>query len=99
MLHYSNHLRNDILARGLLVSTLRLKAKNALKKTRVDANLLLLKSYCFPCPLARRFGSRDQIYKNTWIAPVTLPLSGLFKGTVSFQLPSPGTIKIEEDWV
>ena len=31
-LHYSNHLRNEILAQGLLVSTLRLKAKNALKK-------------------------------------------------------------------
>ena len=32
MLHYSNHLRNEILAQGLLVSTLRLKGKNALKK-------------------------------------------------------------------
>ena len=81
MLHYNNHLRNEILAQGL------------------HANFLLLKSNCFPCPLARRFGSRDQIYKNTWIVPVTLPLSGLFKGTVSLQLPSPGTIKIEEDWV
>ena len=97
MLRYSNHLRNEILAQGLLVSTLRLT--KLFDETRIDANLLLLKSNCFPCPLARRFGSRDQIYKNTWIAPVTLPLSGLFKGTVSLQLPSPGTIKIEEDWV
>ena len=32
MKHYSNHLRNEILAQGLLVSTLRLKGKNALKK-------------------------------------------------------------------
>ena len=32
MVHYNNHLRNEILAQGLLVSTLRSKAKNALKK-------------------------------------------------------------------